>query len=379
MNVRHDKDYTLNAAVCSRGESREERKMAQETKIALVVGLGFIVCFALVLANRGQPAPAALTLPGRTAGADAPAVAAVRTMPQGVASAPAPGPFGASAAPPTDPLASSTPPLAGSLPETASVAAATESSGIPAPPAAPSLTPATPIPSSDPVTPPVRTADASRSGLPPALAGVVVPVRPMTPPPGGAPAEPRHAPVPSGLARPDTAVGKPAQFYEVQPGDTLYAIAGRVYGTPSARVVAAIYEANQAVMPGPDRIKAGQRLTLPALPDVLPSAPPPTPASDPALVLASAPAPTPASDPARFVPQAPPPREPSEPGPYRWYQIKKSDRYVSIARDQLGDERRWREIYELNKDKFPDPDRIRDGVRIRLPAAALADGRERRP
>ena len=39
---------------------------------------------------------------------------------------------------------------------------------------------------------------------------------------------------------------------------------------------------------------------------------------------------------------------------FRWYQIKKNDRYTSIAREQLGDASRWREIYQLNKDTFPD-------------------------
>ena len=52
---------------------------------------------------------------------------------------------------------------------------------------------------------------------------------------------------------------------------------------------------------------------------------------------------------------------------FRWYQIKKNDRYVSIAREQLGNGNRWKELYELNRDKFPDPQRIREGVRIRIP------------
>ena len=61
--------------------------------------------------------------------------------------------------------------------------------------------------------------------------------------------------------------------------------------------------------------------------------------------------------------------------PTRRYQIKKNDRYVSIAREQLGDETRWREIYELNREIFPDPEFIREGVRIKLPAVEVADAR----
>jgi hypothetical protein len=44
----------------------------------------------------------------------------------------------------------------------------------------------------------------------------------------------------------------------------------------------------------------------------------------------------------------------------------------------LGDAGRWRELHELNKDKFPNPQSIREGVRIKLPAAkvlASAEGR----
>ena len=58
--------------------------------------------------------------------------------------------------------------------------------------------------------------------------------------------------------------------------------------------------------------------------------------------------------------------------------MKKNDRYASIARDKLGDPGRWRELHELNKEKFPDPQMIREGVRIKLPAAkvlASAEGR----
>ena len=57
---------------------------------------------------------------------------------------------------------------------------------------------------------------------------------------------------------------------------------------------------------------------------------------------------------------------------FRWYQIRKQDRYASIAREQLGDEGRWREIFELNRGKFPNADRIREGVRIKLPLTTMA-------
>jgi nucleoid-associated protein YgaU len=52
---------------------------------------------------------------------------------------------------------------------------------------------------------------------------------------------------------------------------------------------------------------------------------------------------------------------------FTWYQVRKNERYASIARNVFGDPNRWREIHELNKDRFPNPDQIREGVRIRIP------------
>lgn len=53
------------------------------------------------------------------------------------------------------------------------------------------------------------------------------------------------------------------QFYTVQPGDSLGAIAVKFYG--DMRRYTTIYEANRQVLLSPDRIRAGQRLSIPAL------------------------------------------------------------------------------------------------------------------
>ncbi len=60
--------------------------------------------------------------------------------------------------------------------------------------------------------------------------------------------------------------------------------------------------------------------------------------------------------------------------------MQKNDRYASIARSQLGDAGRWQEVYELNKDKFPNPQHIREGVRIKLPVpmTLASAGKEKR-
>lgn len=144
--------------------------------------------------------------------------------------------------------------------------------------------------------------------------------------------------------------------HTVVKGDTLSRIATAYYGTASNTVVNAIFEANRSVMPSTEVLSLDDVLILPLIPGF----------DGPRAGTGGAGS-APAS-PRRDV--APTRRRGhSEPQPFRWYQIRKSDRYISIAREQLGNASRWREIYELNKDKFPDPGRIRAGVRIKLPLA----------
>jgi nucleoid-associated protein YgaU len=54
---------------------------------------------------------------------------------------------------------------------------------------------------------------------------------------------------------------------------------------------------------------------------------------------------------------------------YTTYTIKRGDTLSIISARELGDGSRWTEIYELNRDIIgPNPDGIRDGMEIRLPA-----------
>ena len=145
-------------------------------------------------------------------------------------------------------------------------------------------------------------------------------------------------------------------LYTVVPGDTLSKIAATHYGKQSATIVNAIFQANRSVLSSPDVLQVGVTLVLP--------------------VISGANAPTGAASSVRKPSAAPvhpsPARIESGQRLFRWYQIRKNDRYISIAREQLGDAGRWREIYELNQDKFPDPQRIREGVRIKLPVTGVA-------
>jgi nucleoid-associated protein YgaU len=147
--------------------------------------------------------------------------------------------------------------------------------------------------------------------------------------------------------------------HTVVPGDTLSRIAAAYYDSRSATVINAIFEANRSVLSNRDVLRVGIELILP-----------PVNGFDFRLAQESA----------QIAQSESPVRgrqvdEHTTQASFRWYQIKKGDSYISIAREQLGDGSRWQEIHELNRDKFPDPQRIREGVRIKLPLTVVTAAR----
>lgn len=175
-------------------------------------------------------------------------------------------------------------------------------------------------------------------------------------------------PIPQPGLSPQSAQTTRTVTYTVSPGDTLSKIAQAHFGDKSRTSVNAIFDTNRSVISNPDELQAGMVLTLPFVEGTA------------RVIQSERPvANTPTASKAEEA-RTRPIRKSAEPPPqtYRWYQIKKNDRYASIAREQLGDTGRWRELYELNKDKFPNPQSIREGVRIKLPEAkvlAAAEGR----
>jgi nucleoid-associated protein YgaU len=52
----------------------------------------------------------------------------------------------------------------------------------------------------------------------------------------------------------------------------------------------------------------------------------------------------------------------------RTYTVDSGDNLSAIAKQELGDANRWREIYELNKDVIGgNPDLIQPGMELKLP------------
>jgi nucleoid-associated protein YgaU len=52
----------------------------------------------------------------------------------------------------------------------------------------------------------------------------------------------------------------------------------------------------------------------------------------------------------------------------RTYTVKAGDTLSKIAKDQLGDVRAYMKIFEANRDQLSDPDKIKPGQVLKLPA-----------
>lgn len=60
---------------------------------------------------------------------------------------------------------------------------------------------------------------------------------------------------------------------------------------------------------------------------------------------------------------------PAPPKPDRTYTVVAGDSLSKIAKKLLGNANRWHEIHELNKDTIKNPDLIRPGQVLKIPAA----------
>jgi nucleoid-associated protein YgaU len=140
----------------------------------------------------------------------------------------------------------------------------------------------------------------------------------------------------------------PRKTYAIEPGDTLIRIALHEYD--DARLWRAIKAAN----PGLDerRLRIGQTIELPSRQEALRLV---QPAAEPA---------TPPAESAR------PGLRPGATGVKAGratYVVGQGDSLIKIARNVLHDEKRWVEIYELNRDQLQSPNLIRPGMELRLP------------
>jgi nucleoid-associated protein YgaU len=341
--------------------------MAKETKVGLLVGLAFIVCFAVILANRGRDQFIPAQIPGYLVHKPT-ADPATRTPDSN------PGPrttttydSNGRAIVHATPGRDEPPLLGGPRPESdfLSAEAARNARGMMAPDAR--------EPERGSVSPDNRSPNAQElQQMLDRIAATINAQRAA----GGATTPNPTPQYPQGdkpiirPADPPTQPKADGRAYVVQRGDSLSKIAQATYGSQSRSVIDRIYAANRATMSSPNDLKAGATIILPEAPK-----------AEAANVDVRTPA-KPAEAVVRNEPRTPDTRPAAEPekktlsAAKRWYVVRENDRFASIAREQLGDESRWREIHELNKDKFPDPNKIRPGVRIQIPAGTVVSSRE---
>jgi nucleoid-associated protein YgaU len=315
--------------------------MARETKVGLLAGLAFIICFAVILSNRGDRDPYSVSIPGYTTearNADRPATGLTALPVQGAAPRPA-LPYPATAVSILGDAGGDVPARGGSTRDPGASEVASRE-----------------VTHNGTNWPPAGGAGGPGADGGPAATHVHSTAAVPTPNPAGS--------LPASLPAKPASDG-PHRTYTVTHGDTLSKIAATQYGNKSGGMVKAILDANKDVLKEADVLPVGVRLNLPAAPPA-------------AAGARSASINPPVKSPARTAERQKPAA--GRGGEPIWYQVKRGDRYYNIAREQLGDGSRWQEIHDLNKDKWPDPGLIREGVRIKLPQLATSKaGSERRP
>jgi nucleoid-associated protein YgaU len=196
--------------------------------------------------------------------------------------------------------------------------------------------------SADLAPPAARTAaTAGRAGA--RLLDLQSPARPR--PDEVAPAAvPVPVPAPTARSEPEAPAPEPspplpeARFHDVQPGESLSEICHRYYGDVS--LTQELADVNG--IDDPDDLRAGHRLRLPPLGEAAPGQ---ESVTRPDAPLGGGPT-------------------------YGSYRVKPGDSLSGIARRFLHTADRWRQLYELNRDVIADPDDIRVGTVIRIPAEA---------
>jgi nucleoid-associated protein YgaU len=164
--------------------------------------------------------------------------------------------------------------------------------------------------------------------------------------PEAPPASPAALTIPSGSLL-KTTEGLSAGFdsqrllYTWQSNDSYVKVATKLYGVPAK--FSLIQNANE----GREDIQPGEKILVPVY-DV--------------ENVAEA-----AEKPAAQKPVAADPKAAPLASSGRSHTVKKGESLWKIAKAELGDANRWKDIYELNKDKLKSPEALRDGMQLRLP------------
>lgn len=182
----------------------------------------------------------------------------------------------------------------------------------------------------------------------------------------------------------------------VQLGESLGKIAAKYYGRATPSRVEALFNSNRDTLANISSVKAGHKLKIPDLgehADQFEAAPG---VAFGRIVSAKEPAPRDGqvripipvnekssdqagerprkSERAPTVAMASSKSDAAQDGRFDWYVVRKGDTLSKIARRELGSEKSAREIYRLNKDRLSDQNSLKPGTKIRMPSRAALGG-----
>jgi len=157
--------------------------------------------------------------------------------------------------------------------------------------------------------------------------------------------------------------------YVVQPGDTLTTIAKRTCGHCGPSTIDSICTANSKTLKNRNSLVVGQKLIIPKPAGRIITA---SGEAETAPNAGLATAATSKADSKKSAATKSKGTKTVAAGATRTYRVKAKDTLSRIAKEQLGDARRYREIVELNRGVLGDHNRIRPGMKLKLPARGAA-------
>lgn len=151
------------------------------------------------------------------------------------------------------------------------------------------------------------------------------------------------------------------QIHTVQQGENLALIAVRYYGKETGNtraVIQKLYQVNQDILPSPDIVRVGDKLTIPPLEKLLrfSAENPKSTSPKPEKTLLE-----------KFKNVFEPVASGRSSARYIEYVVQPGDRLWDIAQQHFGDGRRYLEIVRANPQQISDPDNLPAGIRLKIP------------
>jgi nucleoid-associated protein YgaU len=383
--------------------------MTKETKIGLLVGLAFIILFAIILSEKGTPqrSTASFTVADGTkpasplGGSDQPLGSAGRLQ---VTSKLPP------IVQPKAPSVAVSPPSAPEVMSEELVAQATPRKDEPIAPLPDAVVRAlNSIPIKNEATREVEGGSLEPQSSPKPIASELAKIaaeEPLKPESKiSSPAPSREVAVLEKAAEPPKAViEKPPVIrtvHTVQSGESLGKIAAKYYGRSTPARIEAIFKANRDRLKATHQVKAAQKLDIPDLGEAnsafepvsvlsmsdfsaVKTPPAPTDAIRIPIPIRESAAPTgsalrkmsPSEAPTSIIQTAavtsPSKKNKPADASYQWYEVRPRDTLSKIARRLMGSEKHTSDLYKLNKDRMANKNSLKPGMKIRVPVKTAA-------